>query len=244
MGILITIIREAIEMESNPPAVEDDATLPVVASHGQLPAAPAQLVNNGPGPQIACVQGDVNIGPRIGKKELEELARLIASNRRDPMLLSGIRSEKYNLFVVENEIFETGSFCMPLSKCMTKHISGENKKRYGAMDAKAFAELKQYPCIFATRNQNFLRTTELHHAIFGIIDDLKLQGNLVKVVYKPYTTFSQNILNTHPAQFGLLAKPVRNEMDTCHWTVKDVDLIQILSLFGVEIKEGAGANED
>lgn len=223
-------------MESNPPAATDEAaTLLVAASNGQLPAAPTQLVNNGPGPQIACVQGDVNIGPRIGKKELEELIQSIMTNRADPMLLSSLKTEKYNLFVVENEEFKTGSFCIPLSKCMTKHISGENKRLYGAMDAKAFAELKFFPCVFATKNQDYLRTTETHHAIFGVIDDLKLQGNLVKVTYKPYTTFCQNILNNHPSQFGLFAKPVRNEMDDCHWTVKDVDLIQILKIFEVDI---------
>lgn len=226
-------------MENNPPAEVDEAqVLPVVASQGQLPAAAAQLINNGNGPQIACVKGDVNIGPNFTKKDVEELIRSITTNRVDPMRLSSLRSGKYNLFVVENEEFKTGSFSIPLSKCMTKNISRENKNRYGAMDAGAFAELKQFPCIFAARNQEFLRTTETHQAIFGVIDDLKLQGDLVKVAYLPYMIFCQNILNDHPAQFGLFAKPVRNEMDACHWTVKDVDLIQILKVFGVDVQQG------
>lgn len=226
-------------MESNPPAEVDEAqVLPAVTSNGQIPAAPAQLINNGNGPQIACVKGDVNIGPSFTKKDVEELIRSITRNRADPMRLSSLRPEKYNLFVVENEEFKTGSFSIPLSRCMTRNISGENKRLYGAMDACAFAELKQFPCIFAAQNQDFLRTTESHQAIFGVIDDLKLQGNLVKVTYLPYMIFCQNILNDHPSQFGLFAKPVRNEMDTCHWTVKDVDLIQILKIFGVDVLQG------
>lgn len=211
---------------------------------GFLPASPVPttvnvLRNTGSGTQIHTVSGDyvVNLILRTAE-DISAVQELIKTGRDSSCTLAELaimNQDKFNVFVLENEDFKNGVFNLSNSKCLKKHISKENLKRYGKGDPVAFAELKTFPCIFATRNLEYKNTSEYHVALLGRLAEITPQRGHIKFSFNVCKEVNQNRLNRNMRYLGMFERDARNELDDEGWSVKDGCLLNKLRTIGVEL---------
>ena len=223
-------------MEKNDILVIDSAT--------SLPALPAHqtvnLMNNsGNGTQIHTVSGNYVVNLVLQKEEdISAVQELIKIGRDSSCTLAELgimRQDKFNVFVLENEDFKNGVFNLTNGKCLKKHISKENLKRYGKGDPAALAELKTFPCIFATRNLEYKKTSEYHVALLGRLAEITPQREHIKFSFNVCKEVNQNKLNRNMKYLGMFERDARNELDDEGWSVKDGCLLNKLRTIGVEL---------
>lgn len=198
--------------------------------------------NTGNGTQIHTVQGNyvVNLVLRNedDKRSLQELLNPGNRNSCTVAELATMSQDKFNVFVVENEDFRDGVFTLPKSKCLKNHMSKDNMKLYKKASPEELLGLRNYPCIFATKNTEFARTSEQHVALVGRITDVICQERVIKFTFDVCTEIKQNTLNINARYLGLFERETRNELDDCGWTLKDGDLLNKLKMIGMRWGNG------
>ncbi len=97
-------------------------------------------------------------------------------------------------------------------------------------------ELKQMPCIFAVRNQEYKKTAENHPALLGKLTDVTCQGENIRFRFTCFKPISQQLINEHIREFGLRSTTVRNQLDEEHWSIRSGNLIDVVSRMGITIE--------
>lgn len=198
-----------------------------------------QMLNAGNGTQIHTVSGDyvVNLILRTAEdiSAVQELIKVGKDSSCTLAELAIMNQDKFNVFVLENEDFKNGVFNLTNGKCLKKHISKENLKKYGKGDPAAFAELKTFPCIFATRNLEYKKTSEYHVALLGRLAEITPQRGHIKFSFNVCKEVNQNKLNRNMKYLGMFERDARNELDDEGWSVKDGCLLNNLRTIGVEL---------
>jgi len=141
----------------------------------------------------------------------------------------------YNLFVLENEEYDDGTFSLSKDRALTKYTSADFREQYRFLDEEAVRSLVNMPCIFAKRNCTYYRTVPEHPALLGRIKEICNQGSTIKIVFEGYHVVPQQLLNNHTADLGLARAALRNELDEEHWSIKEGNLQQIISSLGITV---------
>lgn len=149
---------------------------------------------------------------------------------------SRLSTEKYNLFVLENEEYDHGVFSISKNCAITRYTSQEDMERFRYLDANAIRELCEMPCIFAKRNAFYNHTEDNHPAVVGRLEKIMNQGETIKFVFKGFQAISQQLLNDNLGALGIARAALRNEFDEEHWSIKPGNLQTILTNLGVIIR--------
>ena len=153
---------------------------------------------------------------------------------RSPILLN---TDFYHLFVMGDETYEGNYFLVPEGRALTEYTNDTLKVKFGSLAPEAITKLLQYPAIFAAENRFYRRADETQEAYFGIVKNIRVQDNGIKVYFSLVQAFPQQILNEQCFDLGIDGggRYSFHEMSCTHWALKQIDLLEELYRAGVRI---------
>ena len=135
----------------------------------------------------------------------------------------------YNLFVVEKQPF-TGILAIPKKMALKESIKPEVKKLFGKFGKDEIEQICKMPSIIATRNHNGRITSDDHYAMYGFVKKFSVQSDLLVVNYSMNYQLQQQQLNLIEDALQLEYAPDTNELDRVHWTIKEVNLCNVIGI--------------
>lgn len=184
------------------------------------------FANIGSGTQTN-ITGNVNL--QLPSMPIEQLQQLLAlfgnsirpSTENNSIEIANLDYTHYNLFVIENETFTDDTFSI-YKEAALLYTNDE----YNLKDANDLKRIENYPCVFASRNQNWRTAADNCPVFIGKIVQIIPQGSVIKFRIKVYNRENplQALFNEDPRKFGLYTAPLHNELDEPHWAIKSVNL--------------------
>ena len=152
------------------------------------------------------------------------------------LLFSGtaINREFYNLFVIGGEKFDKGSFTIPKTKALVESIEPAVKHQFfNLRDDSVVERLLTLPSLFMSENADFMRSRPGQKALLGRITDLKIEPNDIWISFEVDAKIFQQKITDLTRNLGILDNPGCSELNNTHWTIKQVDLIEVLTDAGL-----------
>ena len=87
----------------------------------------------------------------------------------------------------------------------------------------------------ATENHSYVKTDEAHYAHYGIIADIKVQDNGIKIYYEFLNSIPQQKLNELLFELGLQGNSNFNELNRMHWAIKRINMVEVLRENGIQV---------
>lgn len=209
----------------------------LIKSGSNLPTAPQMNISaTNSGTAIGQVIGDIRL--EMGPEAITLLQQIIGgqqaiSHAAEWALLN---TERFNVFVLENEKYDCGSFCIGRRVALAKNTLPDYRDYYRPLTQPLIQELLNMPCIFAVRNQSFKRAPEHYPAFVGRLTDITCQGENIRFRFITCGRLRQQFINDNIRSFNLLTTTVRNQLDEEHWSIRTGNLLQIADAVGIEIK--------
>ena len=146
-----------------------------------------------------------------------------------------INQDYYNLFVIGGEEFHGEHFIVPKDRALTESMSDELKKQFSSLSAEAISQIRTFPSLFASENRQYGRTDDAHIAYFGLVTDVKIQDNGIKIYFHMFSGIPQQKLNELAFELALGSAASYNELNRTHWAIKRVNLIEELRAAGISV---------
>ena len=146
-----------------------------------------------------------------------------------------LNMDYYNLFVIGDETYSDGHFTVSKDRALTECMSQEAKDQFSALGKDAVSQIKTFPSIFACENHGYGKTDDTHQAYFGLVTDVKIQDNGIKIHFRPLSTIPQQRLNEIAYKLAIQCASSFNELNRTHWTIKKVNLIEELKAAGISV---------
>lgn len=147
-----------------------------------------------------------------------------------------LNTDYYNLIVVAgDELDNKGYVMIDKERAITECTADELKQKYAALTPEAIAEIKTFPAIIATENHDYGRTDDQHVAHYGVITDIKVQDNGIKVYYQFLNELPQERLNGLLFELGILGNSNFNELNRMHWAIKKINMVDTLAENGIRV---------
>lgn len=206
------------------------------------PNAPQGMINTGSGVQVGTNAGTMNfnfngITPEMLQSMISMFAaQTIQQKVSHTLEWASLSTERYCLFVLENEDYNCGAFSIAKKCALQKYTSPAHIERFRPLSAEAIAELKNTPCIFAKRNRYYNHTDDNHPAVLGRITDIFDQHETIKLCFTGFQAFPQQILNQNITLLGFAHSSLRNELDEEHWSIKDGNLLSIMTQLYISVE--------
>ena len=200
-----------------------------------------------PAPQmnVTASKGATAIGQVVGDVRLEmgpeavALLRHIIGNQQTVSHAAEwalLNQERFSVFVLENERYDCGSFCIGRRVALTKNTLPDYGEYYRPLTQPLIQELLNMPCIFAVRNPNFKRVPEHYPAFVGRLTEIICQSENIRFRFVTCGRLRQQFINDNIRSFNLLTSTVRNQLDEEHWSIRTGNLLKIADAVGIEIK--------
>ncbi len=141
----------------------------------------------------------------------------------------------YNLFVVDDIDLNGSFFTIPKEKALTESVAKDIRSTLAILSPEAIEQVKSYPAIFASQNKSYGATDKEHLAYLGFISDVRVERTAIKVFFTKLNAFPQQYINERIADFGLEGVPAYNELDNTHWSVKNLNVVEVLRSAGFQI---------
>ena len=143
----------------------------------------------------------------------------------------------YNLIVYGQEPLLTDChITFEKDRCLVepKHITEELRDRFSPLTAEIIEELKGFLCILACENKHYGWTDEDHYAAVAQLTDVKNRSNGIELYLHPLFAVSQARISERIFKLGIAGRYKRyNELYHSHWTVKEIDLIEVFDDAGL-----------
>lgn len=138
----------------------------------------------------------------------------------------------YHLFVINGEDYRGDSFIVPKDRALTESINDDLKAKYATLHSAIIPELLTFPALFLSENNFCGRAGDDQIAYTGVVRDIKVRDNGIQIYFQPICRLQQQLLNDHDFEFGVRCAYFRNELARTHWTLKQIDLIDVLKKAG------------
>lgn len=139
-----------------------------------------------------------------------------------------LNTNYYNLFVIGAETYSDGHFIVPKDRALTESMAPETKALFSNLDDEAIAQIKTFPSLFASENRGYGKTDEDHQACYGLVTDVRVQDNGIKIHFQPLSSIPQQRLNELIFQLAIDGTSSFNELNRTHWAIKRLNLIEEL----------------
>ena len=149
-----------------------------------------------------------------------------------------LNRDYYNLFVMGGETFmafSSGHFTVQKDRALTENVSPDIKKDISTLHTEAIGFIKTLPAIFASENIRYGRSDDTQQAFFGMVTEVRVQDNGIKIYYQTLNAISQKRLNELICELSIEGRPTFNELDRTHWTIKRVNLVEELRDAGITV---------
>ena len=141
-----------------------------------------------------------------------------------------ISTEYYNLFVVGEEPFQENFFLISKDRALTtsEGVAADISEQFAPLTPEAQATIKTFPSIFASENHKYGSTDEAHLAQFGVVTDIRIQENGIKIYFQRFCAIPQQRLNEIMFSLAIKGSSSFNELNRTHWAIKRLNLIEEL----------------
>lgn len=148
-----------------------------------------------------------------------------------------ISKEYYNLFVVGDDFFTETYVFVEKKRALTtsEGVAPEISAQFAALNNEAITVIKTFPSIFATENRHYGRTDADHLALFGLVTDISVQENGIKVYFQRLCSIPQQKLNEIAFNLAIKGTSSFNELNRMHWTIKRIPLVEELKAAGISV---------
>lgn len=150
---------------------------------------------------------------------------------------AGKSRDFYNLFVLGGEEFsgfEKGHFTIMKERALTEYMSPDIKDFVDSLSSEAIELIKTFPAIFCSENDQYGTCADSQIAYLGLVTDIKVQDNGIKVYYQTLYDLPQKRLNEIIFDLGISGTDSFNEFNRTHWCIKRIDLIAALQEAGIQ----------
>ncbi|MCK9329095.1 MAG: hypothetical protein PHI01_05975 [Candidatus Izemoplasmatales bacterium] len=144
----------------------------------------------------------------------------------------------FNLLILESCNFQ--SFRPTVEKirkevALTKSISDEFKSRFACLNSKAIEEITTFPSIFANVNTVKGKSDSTQLAFYGRVYDVHILDEEIEISFLPTNPIPQKLLNNIVSEIAVDNRPNFNEFDRTHWTIKPINIIEVLRKYRLEV---------
>ncbi len=139
--------------------------------------------------------------------------------------------EYYNLFVIGGETFyqfSQGDFVVPKEDALTRFVAEDIAEEIRTLDEAAMERVKGFFCIFAPRNADYASPGNEQNALLGLITGIQRQDEGFKIMYQTLNPIPQATIHSLSSALCIEGKPTISELDTTHWSVKKVNIVETL----------------
>lgn len=145
-----------------------------------------------------------------------------------------LNTDYYNLFVIGTETFDSGHFLVPKDRVLTESIAPEIAEQFAGLSDEAIAQIKTFPSLFTSENHFNGWTDDEHNARLGVVTNVKVQENGVKIYFSTISFVPQQRLNelAFNLAFGRVSGYALNRT---YWTIKKINLLEELSDAGFQV---------
>lgn len=180
---------------------------------------------------------NINFPPEL----LPQLTTLFRLQEPEPHVSHAIEwaslsTDTFCLFVLENEEYNCGSFCIPKGRALEKYTSREHRMLYRSLGPAEQNAIMKMPCIFARRNPSFRWADDTFPAVLGRVTSITCQRDNIRFRFDPFGAIHQRKINDNISDFNLVYSALRNELDEEHWSIRSGNLQDIVARFGVVIE--------
>lgn len=149
----------------------------------------------------------------------------------------GTSREYYSLFVqFDEQFYDSGYFYVMKDRALnTLSTSDYIRDKINALEPESIELIKTFPAIFCSENHQMGKTDDEQLAFYGMVTDIKVQDNGIKIYYKILNPIKQQTLNDHLFELGISGNDRFNEMNQTHWAIKRIDLVGTLKEIGVSV---------
>ena len=179
-------------------------------------------------------RGDNNL--QVGHADELHVYQQFAATQRES-LICPVRDECFHVLVGNVPAGQQqGTLTFTLSQILDlSSTSRELFERYRKLDADSVDELKLFPAIIASENQDYGRASATQFAGVGIITDIRLLRSSACVDYLVWDLIGQNSINGLCDELDLRGNKVYTELDETHWALKERDLVGVLQSVGLPV---------
>jgi hypothetical protein len=179
----------------------------------------------------------INIQNMLGNVGVSYLFMSSQFTTAGGMINTGVslNTNYYNLFVIGEETYSDGHFIVPKDRALTESMAPETKTLFSSLSDDEIAQIKTFPSLFASENRGYGKTDEDHQACYGLVTDIRVQDNGIKIHFQPLSPISQQRLNEIIYKLGIQGTPSFNELNRTHWAIKRVNLIEELKAAGISV---------
>ena len=134
----------------------------------------------------------------------------------------------YSLFVIADELFKGKYFVVPKDKAITESTPSD-LMRLAYLTQECIDTVKTFPAIFASQNHSYARTDDGHRAFFGIVRNVEVKEDGIWIYFYKMRKVRQQTLNECTAAFGIDGTEFKNELDSTHWSIKRINVVEALN---------------
>ena len=212
----------------------------IIKIGSNVPATTIQMSNAGKAPMIGVANNptfNINFPPEL-LPQLMAMFRLQVPDQHVSHAIewASLRTDTFCLFVLENEEYNCGSFCIPKGRALEKYTSREHKLMYRTLGPAAQAEIMKMPCIFARRNPSFRWADDTFPAVLGRVTSITSQRDNIRFCFDHFGAIHQKKINDNISAFNLVYSALRNELDEEHWSIRSGNLQDVVARLGVVIE--------
>ena len=191
-------------------------------------ATPAAVVQNGPKNVYFETVNNSNIAAN-------SYNTYIINNGMEDMFPSDselLSDEYYNLVVVglDTNLPSCGHVLMPKDRSLTEGFNKNDiNSRLCHLTALDVEELLTFPALILHENtESRGKTDPRQKAFYGILTDVKVQDNGIRIGYEMRAVVNQTSINALSHELGLQYRSALTELNRTHWVVKKINLREVL----------------
>lgn len=143
----------------------------------------------------------------------------------------------YNLIVFGQEPMLTDCHVtIEKKRCLVEpdNITEKLRDRFSPLTAEIIEELKGFLCLLASENRHYGWTDEDHYASVAQLTDIKNRSNGIELYFHPLFAVPQARISELVFELGICGQIGKfNELNHGHWTVKEIDLMEVLGDAGL-----------
>lgn len=203
-----------------------------------IPSKPQPPASSSPA-RIDISGGQNTVYGQIGTVQDNRSNVLIAGGQQSQQgmpMRSDWEYEYYNLFVIGGETFyqfSQGDFVVPKEDALTRFVAEDIAEEIRRLDEAAMERVKGFFCIFAPRNADYAAPGDDQNALLGVITGIQRQDEGFKIMYQTLNPIPQATIHSLSSTLCIEGKPTIGELDTTHWSVKKVNLVETLRAAGI-----------
>ena len=145
--------------------------------------------------------------------------------------------EFYNLFVIGGGKFDRGSFTISKAKVFsTEYIEPRIKTQFNKLrDDSVVEQILSMPSLFLSENADYMKSRPGQKALLGRVTDLTIEANDIRITFTADIALLQQSITDISQELGIQGSPGCSELNTTHWTIKQIDLIKKLADAGMSV---------